>query len=88
MVSVSQLGYLGIGISDEKSWQDLLTNILGMQVTPGDHPSTAYIRMDEYHHRLVLRAGGSDDLEFAGWEVPDSAALQRVARQLEVGQVC
>jgi len=85
MVSVSQLGYVGIGISDEKAWHDLATNILGMQVVPGDDKSTSYLRMDEYHHRMELRLNGSDDLEFVGWEVPDSAILQRVAQQIEEG---
>ena len=87
MAKVSQLGYVGIGTSDEKAWQDLATNILGMQVVPGDDTSTSYLRMDEYHHRLELLSKGSDDLEFVGWEVPDSATLQRVAQQLEDGGV-
>jgi 2,3-dihydroxybiphenyl 1,2-dioxygenase len=83
MASVSQLGYVGIGTSDDKAWKDLATNILGMQVVPGDDKSTSSLRMDEYHHRLELRANGSDDVEFVGWEVPDPATLQRVAQQLE-----
>ena len=84
MASVSQLGYVGIGTSDVKAWHDLAINILGMQVVAGDN-TTSYLRMDEYHHRLELRSNGSDDLEFVGWEVPDSATLQRVAQQLEEG---
>jgi 2,3-dihydroxybiphenyl 1,2-dioxygenase len=84
MVSVSQLGYVGIGTSDEKAWLDLATKVLGMQVVRGDD-ATSYLRMDEYHHRLELRSNGSDDLKFVGWEVSDSATLQRVARQLEDG---
>jgi len=87
MVSVSQLGYIGIGASDVKAWQDLATHVLGMQVIPGDDRSTSYLRMDEYHHRIELRPGTSDDLEFAGWEVSDQATLQRVAQQLEDGGV-
>jgi 2,3-dihydroxybiphenyl 1,2-dioxygenase len=87
MANVSQLGYVGIGTSNQKAWQDLATHILGMQVVPGDDSSTSYLRMDEYHHRLELRSNGSDDIEFVGWEVPDSAALHRVAEQLEDGGV-
>ncbi len=87
MASVSQLGYVGIGTGDEKAWHELATNILGMQVIPGDDRSTSYLRMDECHHRLELRSNGSDDLEFVGWEVPDPATLQRVAQQLEDGGV-
>ena len=56
MVSVSQLGYLGIATSDPRAWQELATGILGMQVVPGDDRSTSYLRMDDYHHRLELRA--------------------------------
>jgi hypothetical protein len=85
--SVSQLGYLGIGVRDAKAWQDLATNILGLRVIPGDDKSTSYLRMDEYHHRLELRSNGSDDLEFVGWQVPDPATLQRVVQQLEDGGV-
>ncbi len=87
MASVSQLGYVGIGTSNEKAWQDLATNILGMQIVPGDDTSISYLRMDGYHHRLELRSNGSDDLEFVGWEAPDSATLQRVAQQIEDGGV-
>ena len=87
MASISQLGYVGIGTSDVKAWQDLATDILGMQVVPGDDRSTSYLRMDEYHHRLELRSSGRDDLEFVGWEVPDPVSLQRVAQQLEDGGV-
>lgn len=87
MASVSQLGYLGIGTSDAKAWQDLATTILGLQVVPGDDKSASYLRMDEYHHRLELRSNGSEDLEFVGWEVPDPVTLQRIAKQLEAGGV-
>jgi len=87
MASVSQLGYLGIGTRNPKAWQDLATTILGLQMVPGDDPSTSYLRMDEYHHRLELRAKGTEDLEFVGWEVPDPATLQRVAQQLADGGV-
>jgi 2,3-dihydroxybiphenyl 1,2-dioxygenase len=87
MASVSQLGYLGIGTSDAKAWRDLATTILGLQAVPGNDPSIAYLRMDEFHHRLELRSTGSDDLEFVGWEVPDPATLQHVAQQLEDGGV-
>jgi Dihydroxybiphenyl dioxygenase BphC D1 len=30
--SASQLGYIGIGTSDDTAWKDLATDILGMQV--------------------------------------------------------
>jgi extradiol dioxygenase len=87
MASVSQLGYVGVGTTDAKAWTDLATNVLGMQVVPGDDKSTSYLRMDECHHRLELRSSGRDDLEFVGWEVPDRTTLEHVAQQLEDGGV-
>ncbi len=87
MASVSQLGYVGIGTNNERAWQDLAANVLGMQVVPGDDKSAFYLRMDEYHHRIEVQANGNDDLEFLGWEVPDAATLERVAQQLESGGV-
>ncbi len=83
MASVSQLGYLGVGTTDQRMWQDLATHVLGMQVVPGDDQSSLYLRMDRYHHRIEVRAGANEDLEFVGWEVPDQATLQQMAQQLE-----
>lgn len=87
MAGVSQLGYLGIGASDLKSWNELAASVLGMQVIPGDDRSTSYLRMDDVHHRLAIRANGGDDIDFVGWEVPDMATLHRIAQQLEDGGV-
>jgi 2,3-dihydroxybiphenyl 1,2-dioxygenase len=87
MAGVSQLGYLGLGISNAKAWHDLVASIIGMQVVPGDDKATSYLRMDEYHHRVELHSNGSDDLEFVGWEVPDLVTLRRVVEQLEGGGV-
>ena len=87
MAKVSELGYLGLGASDTTAWQNLGTQVFGMQVIPGDDKATSYLRMDPHHHRLELRSSGSDDLEFAGWEVPDGETLQSIAQQLEDGGV-
>ena len=87
MAHVSELGYLGIGASDTASWQHFATRVFGMQVVPGDDRQTSYLRMDRHHHRIELRSGTSDDLEFAGWEVSDAATLQQIAKQLEDGGV-
>ena len=38
MASISQLGYIGIGASNVKAWQDLATHVLGMEVIPGQCP--------------------------------------------------
>jgi len=83
MTGVNQLGYLIFGVSDLAAWRGLASGVLGMELVPGDTPSTTYLRMDEHAHRIELRKGGADDLEVIGWEVPDAAALHAVAQRLE-----
>ncbi len=83
MTSVSQLGYVGIGVSDRRAWQQLATDIYGMEVVPGDDARTAYLRLDDQPHRVQLCENGHDDVDFLGWQVPDAAALQAIAHQLE-----
>jgi 2,3-dihydroxybiphenyl 1,2-dioxygenase len=87
MAKVSELGYLGVGASDLTAWQRLATTVFGMQVVPGDSASTSYLRIDHHHHRIELSANGPEDLQFAGWEVADAAALDAVAQQLADGGV-
>src|SRR4029434_9854225 len=72
MSGVNQLGYLIIGISDLEGWRGLSSSVLGLELVPGDSRSTTYLRMDEHHHRIELRNGGSDDLEGIRWEVSDA----------------
>jgi len=58
-----------------------------MQVVPGDTASSSYLRIDQHHHRVELITDGAEDLQFAGWEVSDAAALDAVAAQLAGGGV-
>jgi 2,3-dihydroxybiphenyl 1,2-dioxygenase len=87
MDSVSELGYLGIGVSDVALWLHMAASIFGMEVVRGDDKERSYLRLDALHHRLELHRSERDDLEFAGWEVPDAKTLDRVAGQLENGGV-
>jgi 2,3-dihydroxybiphenyl 1,2-dioxygenase len=83
MTGITQLGYLGVGVSDGQAWKGLATNVLGLEVVPGDDRGNYYLRMDEYHHRIEVHEDGSDDIQFIGWEVPNAAALHVVAQRLE-----
>ncbi len=82
MATVCELGYLGVGVGDLAAWEHVATSVFGMQVVPGDTDRTRYLRIDERHHRIELDANGAEDLQFAGWEVADAAALDAVAARL------
>ncbi|MBV8362680.1 MAG: 2,3-dihydroxybiphenyl 1,2-dioxygenase, partial [Deltaproteobacteria bacterium] len=68
MASVSQLGYLGLNVSDLAKWEWFAAELLGLEVV--DRTSQGfYMRMDEYHHRFIVQQGSEDDVAFIGWEV-------------------
>jgi 2,3-dihydroxybiphenyl 1,2-dioxygenase len=82
-MGIAQLGYLRINATDVKQWEQFAMDILGLQLLEHGPDGTLYLRMDEYHHRLVIHPGGDDDLVCIGWQVPDSEALQEMGARLE-----
>src|SRR5215472_16598663 len=82
MASVSQLGYLGLNVSDLNEWERFATELLGLEVVDKT-PQGFFMRMDEYHHRFIVQQGSEDDVAFIGWEVADQRALQELDSQLK-----
>ncbi len=80
---VTQLGYLGIEVSDLPSWEQFATKILGLEPNATPDEEVVHFRLDENHHRLALRAGALDDLTSVGWETSDEGALRSIADRLE-----
>src|SRR5262245_51678294 len=78
-IGVTELGYLGLGVSDLAAWTGFAAEALGPEVDEGGEGASAFLRMDYWHHRLVLHEDGSDDLAYLGFRVagPDEfAAMQ------------
>lgn len=80
--SVTQLGYIGVGVSDLDAWLEFAGDVLGLQENGRTETGSVFLRMDGYHHRFELIPGGSDDIVHHGWEVKDAAALEQMAAQL------
>jgi len=87
MANVTQLGYLGIGVSDVEAWEQFATHILGLQNNGRDDDGALFLKMDEYHHRFALHPNGNDDVQYVGWEVADEQALQAMCAQLQAAGV-
>jgi biphenyl-2,3-diol 1,2-dioxygenase len=81
MASVSQLGYLGLSVTDLDEWERFATELLGLEVVDRT-PQGFFMRMDEYHHRFVVQQGSADDVAFIGWEAADQHALKELETQL------
>lgn len=82
-MSVSQLGYIGIGVTDMDAWIDTAQNIIGWQVDASDDDSgTVFCRMDDMHHRFALHPSDRDDVLYAGWKVETDAQFESIIAAL------
>lgn len=73
---VSQLAYLGVGVSDLARWRRFATEVLGVQVVDGAEDGAVHLRIDEYHHRIALHPGGEDDVRYLGLQAPTHGAYE------------
>ncbi len=83
MASVSQLEYVGIGVTDITAWENFATGILGMSISERGADSSLKLRMDDHHYRLAVHPGGDDDIAYLGWEVPNRETLAAIAGQIK-----
>ena len=82
MASVTQLGYVGLSVSNVEEWEHFATEVLGLQSNGIDSDGNLTLRMDEYSHRFIIQPTGKDDIGFVGWQVTDEPALRAMAEQL------
>lgn len=81
-MKVTELGYIGLGVSDGEAWKDYASQVIGLQVVDEGEGDRFYLRMDHWHHRIVVHVNGSDDLEYLGWRVPSPVELEEMAHHL------
>ncbi len=83
MNGVTELGYLGIGVSDLDAWRRYATQIVGMQLVDDSAGAEFYLRMDQWHHRIAVHKDSSDDLLYMGWRVAGPEELYSMKKRLE-----
>jgi 2,3-dihydroxybiphenyl 1,2-dioxygenase len=79
-VSVSELAYIELGVSDITSWHTYATEVLGLTVTTENE--CLLLKMDTACWRIKLVSSGEDDVCCAGFRVSDDVALQNITEQL------
>jgi len=82
-MAVSQLSYIGVGVSDAAAWERFATDILGLQVGEKTEAGVVYLRMDEYHHRIILHPTGEDDILYTGFQAPTRAEYEECKVNLQ-----
>jgi 2,3-dihydroxyethylbenzene 1,2-dioxygenase len=83
MVRVTELGYFGVGVKDLAAWKQFAREILALEVReePGE-TDRVYLRMDNWHHRIVLHANGDDDIAYVGFRVAGAEEFGEMQKQL------
>jgi biphenyl-2,3-diol 1,2-dioxygenase len=79
---ITQLGYLGLSVSDVVGWEPFATEVLGLPIGERDSDGALYLRADEYHHRYTLHPAATDDLAYVGWAVSNAESLRVVKDKL------
>ncbi len=87
MASITQLGYLGIGVSDINAWEEFSTQTLGLQMSDKEDDGTLLLRLDDYHHRFLIHPTGQDDVTYLGWEVTGTHELRAMEQQLRAAGI-
>lgn len=87
MAKVTELGYIGIGVKDGEAWKDYATQVIGMELLDEGEDDRFYLRMDNWHHRIVVHTSGEDDLLYLGWRVAGPMELQEMEQQLKAAKV-
>lgn len=82
--AVTELGYVGIGVKDMVAWRAFACDVMGLEwVEEQGERDRAYLRMDYWHHRLVLHQDNSDDLQYAGFRAAGPDELRQIKQQLQ-----
>lgn len=84
---VTELGYVTLGVSDIKAWERFASQILAVEVRPGEDEKTRYLRMDYWHHRIKLVEDPADDLLAMGLRVAGVLEFREMASRLEAAGV-
>jgi len=87
MSHVTQLGYLGLNVSDLARWEAFALDILGLQLAAREPGQRLALRMDDYSQRWLIEQGTTDDLTFSGWETASQADLETLVIRLTTNGV-
>lgn len=83
MAVVTQLSYVVGTSSDVPAWKKYASDVLGMEVSGDSDDKLLYVRADDRHHRIGVRAGHDEDVAYIGWDMASREALESAAARLE-----
>ncbi|MFI5317229.1 MAG: VOC family protein [Myxococcota bacterium] len=78
---MTELGYLGLEVSDLAAWRAFAREIVGLEVVDGASDS-CFLRMDYWNHRIALHRGDADDLAYLGFRVAGADEFAETQKEL------
>ena len=55
--AITELGYLGLEVSNLGQWDKFAAEVLGMGVSQGPTAASRWLRIDEQRNRIILTEG-------------------------------
>ncbi len=82
MPTISNLGYLVLGVKDLDAWQRFAVDTIGMQAGRSVPGQMLALRLDDCEQRIVLLQHDDDDMLVAGWELDTQEELDTFVAHL------
>jgi 2,3-dihydroxyethylbenzene 1,2-dioxygenase len=83
MEQITELGYVGLGVKNLQEWKEYASGVLGLEVVDSAEDGQCYLRLDCWHHRIIIDEDGSDDLNYLGLRVAGVEEFRGMRQQLE-----
>jgi len=87
MTAITELGYVRFGVSDLEAWRTFAADGLGLEIGPDSTADTVFLRMDQWHHRIILEQDGADDLIGIGLRVAGAEEFRAMQSVLEKNSI-
>lgn len=81
-MAVTELGYIGLGVSDLAAWKTFCSDVIGAEVVADSSENSFTVRFDYWFWRILVEENPSDDLEFVGWRVAGEDELDVMRQRL------
>lgn len=87
MVQITEMGYMGLGVKDLDAWKHFAADLVGLEAGSDGEDDRSYLRMDYWHHRLILHRDDSDDLLYLGFRVAGPEEFAEMQHQLSAASI-
>ena len=81
-MSITELGYARFGVSDLEAWR-VCRGIHWIEVHPESEGDRLYLRLDDWHHRIILDKDPADDLIGIGLRVAGKQEFRDLKQTLK-----